>query len=223
MPAVDALVGREPELRTIHELVDGVGEHGSALVLRGEPGIGKSTLLEEASRYAEAQGLTILSTTAVESETRLPFAGLHQLLRPVLADAETLPGPQRASLLAAFGMAEAAVPDLFLTALGALELLSDQAADKPLLLVVEDAHWLDEPTRDVIAFLARRLDSEPIALVIATREENGTDEKVAELSLGGLDEEASAELLDATAPELAPEVRHRLLLEARGNPLALVE
>jgi predicted ATPase len=211
MSTVETLVGREAELRRIHQLVDGVGERGAALVLRGEPGIGKSTILDEASRYAAGRGLTVLSVTAVESEARLAFAGLHQLLRPVLAGAEALPAPQRASLLAAFGMADGAAPDLFLIALGALELLSDQAAETPLLLVVEDAHWLDEPTRDVIAFLARRLDSEPIALVITTRDESAADSNIPELSLGGLDEEASAELLDATAPDLAPEVRRRLL------------
>jgi DNA-binding CsgD family transcriptional regulator len=223
MPVLDTLVGREPETRAIHDLLDGVDERGAALVLRGEPGIGKSALLEEASSYAEGLGLTILSTTAVESETRLPFAGLHQLLRSVLAEAESLPPPQRASLLAAFGMADGAAPDLFLIALGALELLSDQAAKTPLLLIVEDAHWLDDPTRDVIVFLARRLDSEPIALLITTREESAADPKVTELSLSGLDEDASAALLDATAPDLAPEVRRRLLVEACGNPLALVE
>jgi DNA-binding CsgD family transcriptional regulator len=223
MPALETLVGREPETRTIHDLLDGVGERGAALALRGEPGIGKSAILDEASRYAMGQGLTVLSTTGVESEARLAFAGLHQLLRPVLAGAEALPAPQRASLLAAFGMAEGAAPDLFLIALGALELLSDQAAETPLLLVVEDAHWLDEPTRDVIAFLARRLDSEPIALVITTRDESAADSNIPELSLGGLDEEASAELLDATASDLAPEVRRRLLEAACGNPLALVE
>jgi DNA-binding CsgD family transcriptional regulator len=223
MPALETLVGREPEIRAIHELLDGIGERGASLVLRGEPGIGKSALLEEASRYAEGQGLTILATTAVESETRLPFAGLHQLLRPVLGDAERLPAPQRAALLGAFGMAEGGATDLFLIALGALELLSDQAAEAPLLLVVEDAHWLDEPTRDVITFLARRLDSEPIALLITTRDDGAADSKVTELSLEGLDEDASAELLDANAPDLAPEVRRRLLAEACGNPLALVE
>ena len=88
MSAVETLVGREPELRTIHELVDRVGERGGAVVVRGEPGIGKSALLAEATRYAIGEGLTVLSATAVQSEARLPFAGLHQLLRPVLGGAD---------------------------------------------------------------------------------------------------------------------------------------
>jgi DNA-binding CsgD family transcriptional regulator len=222
MPAVETLVGREPELRTIHELVDGVAEHGGALVLRGEPGIGKSALLADASRYATDHGLNVLSTVAVESEARLPFAGLHQLLRPELDGADALPPPQRAALRAAFGI-EGTSADPFPVALGALELLSDHAAKSPLLIVVEDAHWLDGPSADVISFVARRIESEPIALLIATREGPPSEAGLEDVQLEGLAEPEAGALLDATAPDLAPEVRRRLLDEARGNPLALVE
>ena len=103
MPTVEMLVGREPELKTIHELVDGVAEHGGALVLRGEPGIGKSALLAEASRYAASEGFSVLAATGAQSEARLPFAGLHQLLQPVLDDADELPPPQRDALRSASG------------------------------------------------------------------------------------------------------------------------
>jgi DNA-binding CsgD family transcriptional regulator/tetratricopeptide (TPR) repeat protein len=224
MPAVETLVGREPELKAIHELVDGVGEHGRALVVRGEAGIGKSALLAEASRYATGEGLGVLSATAVQSEARLPFAGLHQLLRPVLAGADELPKPQRAALRSAFGMEDGARTDAFLVALGALELLSDRAARSPLLVVVEDAHWLDDPTSDVVSFIARRIESEPIILLIATREDGLPSEAgLEDLNLSGLTEGDAGALLDVLAPELAPEVRRRLLDEARGNPLALVE
>jgi DNA-binding CsgD family transcriptional regulator len=224
MSAVETLVGREPELRTIHELVDGVGERGGALVVRGEPGIGKSALLAEASRYAIGEGLSVLSATAVQSEARLPFAGLHQLLRPVLGGADELPPPQRAALRSAFGIEDGTRSDAFLIALGALELLSDRAASSPLLVVVEDAHWLDDPTHDVVSFIARRIESEPIILLIATREDGPPSEAgLEDIQLAGLADREGGALLDATAPELAPDVRRRLLEEARGNPLALVE
>ena len=220
---VETLVGREPELRTIHELVDGVAEHGGALVLRGEPGIGKSALLAEASRYATSEGLSVLAATGAQSEARLPFAGLHQLLRPVLDGADELPLPQRDALRSAFGM-EAKPADAFLIALGALELLSEHAAQSPVLVVVEDAHWVDDPTGDVVSFIARRIESEPIVLLIATREDGQPSEAgLEDVQLEGLTDPEAGALLDATAPDLAPEVRRRLLDEARGNPLALVE
>src|SRR5918992_4314282 len=107
MPTVETLVGRERELDVLHERLEGVGDRGGALVLRGEPGIGKSALLAEASRYAADEGWTVLSTTPVESEARVPFAGLHQLLRPVLDGVDALPERQRAALRAAFGLDEA--------------------------------------------------------------------------------------------------------------------
>ncbi|HEX7255667.1 MAG TPA: AAA family ATPase [Gaiellaceae bacterium] len=218
------LVGREQQLRALDELVDGVGDRGGALLLRGEPGIGKSALLEHAAERARALGLLVLTTTGVQSEAHLPFAGLHQLLRPLLGGADELPPPQRAALLAAFGMVEGAAPDVFLIALGALELLSDQAAETPLLLVVEDTHWLDDPTCDVLAFVGRRLEAEPIVLLMGTREESSRVEAgLDDLRLDGLAEPDAASLLDAGAPDLAPEVRRRLLEDARGNPLALEE
>jgi DNA-binding CsgD family transcriptional regulator len=223
MPTVEMLVGREPELRTIHELVDGVAEQGRALVLRGEPGIGKSALLAEASRYATSAGFSVLAATGAQSEARLPFAGLHQLLRPVLDDADKLPLPQRDALHSAFGI-EAKPADAFLIALGALELLSERAAQSPVLVVVEDAHWVDDPTGDVVSFIARRIESEPIVLLIATREDGQPSEAgLEDVQLEGLAEPEAGALLDSIAPDLAPEVRRRLLDEARGNPLAVVE
>ena len=208
-------------------LLDRLPGQGAALLIRGAPGIGKSTLLAEARRRAAERGALVLRTSGVESEARLPFAGLHQLLRPVLGHAESLAPPQRDALLAAFGMAEAAAPpDPFLIALSVLNLLSDTGDDVPVLLSVEDAHWLDRPTLAALAFVARRLDVEPIVLVAAARDgvERGIDiAGVRELRLEGLDDDASRALLDETAPGLAATLRERFLAEAAGNPLALVE
>ena len=207
-------------------LVDGVGERGGALVVRGEAGIGKSALLAAASTRATEHGITVLTTTGVQTEAHLPFAGLHQLLRAIIAGAEGPPARQQRVTLAAFGMADAAAPDRFLIALAALELLADTAARSPLLLVVEDAQWLDRPSGDVLAFVARRLESEPIALLAAVREGYASvlgEAGLPELRLEGLEAAAAGALLAAHAPALAPRVRERLLGEAAGNPLALME
>lgn len=211
------LVGREHELGVLAGLVDGVGERGGVLVVSGEPGIGKSALLAMAGRRASDRGMRVLTATGVQSETHLPFAGLHQLLRPIITDADGLPVRQRVALLAAFGMTDVAAPDRFLIALAALELLADTAARAPLLVVVEDAQWLDRPTDDVLAFVARRLASEPIVLLAAVREGQASalgEAGLPELRLEGLEEAAAAELLAAHAPALAERVRERLLAEA---------
>ncbi len=224
--AVPSLVGREREVGVLDELVGRVGERGGALVVRGEAGIGKSALLAAATTRARDRGMPVLTATGVQSEAHLPFAGLHQLLRPILAATDDLPARQRIALLAAFGMADAAAPDLFLIALAALELLADTAAGAPLLLSVEDAQWLDRPTGDVLAFVARRLESEPIVLLASIREGYESplvEAGLAELRLEGLDQAAAGELLDAHAPRLGRGVRERLLDEAAGNPLALTE
>src|SRR5919112_6385480 len=151
------IFGRERELARLERLVDGVSEHGAALLVRGEAGIGKSTLLAAAYRRAEAAGMQVLRTTGVQSEAQLPFAGLHQLVMPVLGRAEHLPAPQRTALLAAFGLVEAEVTDRFFVALALLELLSDVAEQEPLLVVAEDAQWLDRSTVGILAFVARRV------------------------------------------------------------------
>jgi DNA-binding CsgD family transcriptional regulator len=225
-----ALYGRERELHLLNDLIGRINDQGAALVVRGEAGIGKSALLAGASRRARAGGLRTLSITGTQSETHLPFAGLHQLLRPILsevADLPDLPDPQRNALLAAFGMRTSpAPPDLFLVALAALELLASVASRAPLLVVVDDAHWLDRSSRDVLTFVARRLEADPIVLLIALRDEFESvfaDAALPHYHVEGLDEASAGALLDAHAPGLAPVVRERILTEAMGNPLALVE
>jgi DNA-binding CsgD family transcriptional regulator len=224
--ATAQLVGRESELRLIDGLLDHVHDRGSALVVSGEPGIGKSTLLEAARARARELQLSVLKATGVQSEALLAFAGLHQLLQPVLGNIDELAGPQRDALLAAFGMTEVSAPDPFLTALAALDLLSEAAAKTPLLVIAEDAQWLDRSTADVLAFVARRLEYEPIVLLAAIRE--GFDSPLeqaglAPLNLEPLDPDAAGALLDSSAPDAPPAVRQRVLDEAAGNPLALVE
>src|SRR5919108_4853513 len=168
--AATPLVGRHEELRLLTSLFDDVAVRGQALVLHGEPGIGKSRLLSEAERAARERGMAVLVTAGVQSEAHLPFAGLHQLLRPVRDRAGELRDVQRAALDAAFGLTREAAPERFRIAMAALDLLSDVATDAPLLVVVEDAHWLDGPTSDVLAFVARRIESDPILLLAATRD-----------------------------------------------------
>jgi len=225
---VRSLFGREAETAVLSSVLDRVKDRGGALLVRGEPGIGKSALLALARRRAGERGMRVLTCEGVTSETHLPFAGLHRLLRPILARVDDLPPPHRDAILAALGVVDAAAPDLFRIAFATLELLSGVATRTPVLLVVEDAHWLDRASWDVLAFVARRLDSDPVVLIAASRDGEGVDNsldaaRLPELRLEALDPDAAAALLDAEAPDLAPPVREQLLVEAAGNPLALVE
>jgi DNA-binding CsgD family transcriptional regulator/tetratricopeptide (TPR) repeat protein len=220
------LFGRETEAVMLEQLVARIPERGGALVVRGDPGIGKTALLAVAAATARSKGVLVLRTAGAQSETGLAFAGLQQLLRPVLARLDHLPGPQRDALSAAFGATDVPAPDPFLIALAALNLLADAAEHAPLLLVVDEAHWLDPPTASTLAFIARRVDAEPIAVLFALRDGLASTLDGAglpELRLGGLDGEAAGELVDASAADLTPGLRRRVLQIAAGNPLALLE
>jgi DNA-binding CsgD family transcriptional regulator len=220
------LVGRDREQRVLADLLGALPRRGGALVLRAEPGMGKSALLAEAVAAAARRGLLVLSASGTQSETNLAFAGLHQLLRPVLGHLGDLPPRQRCALAAAFGMADGPAPELFLIALAALQLLSDAAARNPVVLAAEDAQWLDRPTADVLAFIARRVESDPVLVLAAVRDGYPGPLLAAglrELRVAGLAGQPAQELLDARFPRIVPDVRRRVLAEAQGNPLALIE
>ena len=225
-PSGSPLFGREAELEMLDQLVAQIPGRGWAMVLRGDPGIGKSALLAAAAATASSKGVSVLRAAGAQSETGLAFAGLQQLLRPVLSWLDRLPGPQRDALSAAFGTLEVATPAPFLIGLAALNLLACAAERVPLLLVVDEAQWLDPPTAGALAFIARRVDAEPIAVLLTLRD--GVASTLAsaglpELRLGGLSDEAAGELLDASAEDLTPGLRRRVLGIAAGNPLALLE
>ncbi|MGW3967585.1 AAA family ATPase [Amycolatopsis sp. NPDC005003] len=220
-----ALSGRDTELKELGELVDGP-EDRSGVLIRGEAGIGKSALVASTAAAASVAGLRVLRTTGTEAERNLAYAGLHQLLYPLRAGVAELPAPQRDALETALGLAAGAEPSAYLTGLAALTLLAEEAAVKPLLLVAEDVHWLDRASADVLAFVARRIETEPIVLVATLRE--GAESPLVEAGLAPmvldrLPAGAAAEVLDSVAPRLAPAVRTRLLAEAAGLPLALTE
>src|ERR1700722_15440689 len=203
MPAVTSLLGRESEVRTLSRLLDRVADQGGALVVSGGPGIGKSALLGEARRRARDRGMLVLKATGVQSEAVLPFAGMYPLLQPLRGRVDALRGPQRDAMLAAFGMTDAAVPDPFLTALAALDLLAEAASRAPVLVVADDAHWLDQATRESLTFVARRLEFEPILLVAAIPDGYETPLREAGLPSGGLGALApptAAALLDSRSP-----------------------
>jgi DNA-binding CsgD family transcriptional regulator len=223
---VAELLGREDELAQLYDLIGGIDRRGGALVVRGEAGIGKSALLAAARERALQQGATVVSTTGTLSEAPLAFAGLHQLLLPLLGRLGLLPDPQRRALETAFGISNGAASDVFLIGLATLGLVAERAAEAPLLCVVEDAHWLDRPSAQVLEFVARRVESDPAILLFAVREglpSSFDDADLPELRLAGLDEDASSALLDLAPVTLPPDLRRRILEEAAGNPLALIE
>jgi uncharacterized membrane protein YgcG len=221
------LVGRDPEIAVVESLLAGIGDGGGSLLVLGDPGIGKSALAAVASRRAADRGMRVLACAGVPGEAHLSFAGLHQLLQPVLAEAGGLPRGQRDALLTALGAGGGVAPALLLVGLATLELLAAGAGRAPVLVVAEDVHWLDSSTCEVLAFVSRRLGADQIGLVGTAREAELEDNPLAraglaELRLGPLDPAAAAALLDARGV-LDPVVRERVLAEAAGNPLALVE
>src|SRR5580704_9965624 len=221
------LVGRDPEIAAVELLLARIADGGGSLLVLGDPGIGKSALAEVAGRRAADRGMRVLACAGVRGEAHLSFAGLHQLLRPVLAEASGLPRGQQDALLTALGVGEGVSAALPLVGLATLELLGARAGRAPVLVIAEDVHWLDSSTCEVLAFVSRRLGADPIGLVGTAREAELEDNPLAgaglaELRLGPLDPAAAAALLDAHAVR-DPVVRQRVLEAAAGNPLALVE
>jgi DNA-binding CsgD family transcriptional regulator len=220
-----AFLGRASERQALDRLLEGVrGGQSAVLVIHGETGVGKTALLHYCAR--QASGLRVAKIAGVEAEMELPFAALHQLCAPMLARRAALPEPQRDALSVALGLSSGDTPDRFLVALGVLGLLSAVAEERPLLVFVDDAQWLDAASGQVLGFVARRLLAESVAIVLAVREPSDKHEfeGLPELALGGLEREDARALLARAIPgRLDDRVRDRIVAETRGNPLALLE
>ncbi|MCU1428611.1 MAG: ATP-dependent transcriptional regulator, MalT-like, LuxR family [Actinomycetia bacterium] len=208
---------------TVERLLDNTrAGHGQTIVVRGAAGIGKSTLLECALR--SAPDFRVARIDGVESEQELGFAGLHRLCPRMLDRLDLLPAPQRDALGTVFGVNAGGPPDQFFVGLAVLGLLSEVAADQPLICVVDDAQWLDEPSAQVLAFVARRLRAERVAILLAVREPSEQFAGLPELNLPGLSDTESRALLASIVPgPLDPRVRDRIIAESQGNPRALLE
>src|ERR1700736_712022 len=219
------LTGRLSERGVLDRFVAGVraGE-GRALVVRGEPGVGKTVLLDYLAGEASRSGCRVLRAMGVQSEMELAFAGLHQLCAPMLDHAETLPVPQREALRTAFGLSAGPVPDRFMVGLAVLGLLSETAGERPLVCVVDDQQWLDHASAQALGFAARRLAADPVGLVFAARLPGEHVAGLPELVVEGLAEDDARELLESvlTGP-LDARVRDRIVADTHGNPLALLE
>lgn len=224
---VARLIGRDDELGRLRALVDPVPAGSRLLVVRGDAGMGKTALLADlASRAADA-GMRVLPVTGQKSEDTLAFAGLQQLLRPVLAGASRLPGRQAIAILAVLGLTpDPVAPDRLLTGTAVLSLLAELSAPSGLLVVADDAHWLDRSSLDALAFASRRLDAERIALVLGVRGNAalpGFDHDVEELRLGPLSAADASRLLDQQPLPPRGQARQQVLSQAAGNPMALIE
>jgi DNA-binding CsgD family transcriptional regulator len=218
-----SLVGRRIEEGLLARLIETVrGGKSGVLVLRGDAGVGKTALLEEALTLAS--GFRIVRTVGVESEVELAFAALEHLCEPMLDRLDGLPGPQRDALSAAFGLSAATTPERFLVSLAALSLLSGAAGEQPLLCVIDDAQWLDRASAQALAFVARRLLADRVAMLFGTRSRSAELEGLPELVVEGLtDEDARTLLASVLEGPLDDRVRDRIVAETRGNPLALLE
>jgi DNA-binding CsgD family transcriptional regulator len=223
------LYGREAEIGELERLVAGArAGHGGALVVHGEPGVGKTALLEHVlgGPAGRVPGARNLYAGGVEFEMELAYAALHQLCLPLLDRLDRLPEPQRTALEVAFGHGSGRAPDRFGVALAVLGLLSEAAGDGPLICVVDDAQWLDRASAQALAFVARRIEAEPIAMAFGLRERGGVPELdgLPGLHLTGLSDAPSRALLaSGVHAPLDDRVRERILAEADGNPLALLE
>jgi DNA-binding CsgD family transcriptional regulator len=221
-------LGRREELDAVLRGLDALPGAGTYIHLSGPPGIGKTALLEMCAEEATRRGLRVLRAAGSQAEQGLPFAALHRLLRPLLHAGERLSPAQRTALLGAFGAAVVPAAEPARLGLASLELLSDSAAQVPLLVVVDDLQWLDPASREAVDFLSRRLAAEPIVLVVATREPPGpspapADGSAVHVPLSPLGAAEAELLLAQHVPQLGQAQRQRVLELAEGNPLALRE
>jgi DNA-binding CsgD family transcriptional regulator len=218
------LRGRASECETLRGLISTVQSGSSeVLVLRGEAGVGKTALLGYLGELAS--GFRCVKVAGVESDMELAFAGLQQLCAPLLHHLDELPEPQRGALNVAFGRGVGTTPDRFLVGLAVLSLMAAAANDQPLLCIIDDAQWLDEVSVQMLAFVARRLLAEPVALVFAARD-RGTEAlaRLPELPINGLSDADARELLESVMlAGIDPRVRDRIVAETRGIPLAILE
>ncbi|MDX6424801.1 MAG: hypothetical protein QOD52_206 [Gaiellaceae bacterium] len=217
------LHSRAPESAVLDRVLDAArARRSKALVLLGEPGIGKTELLEHAA--ARASGFRVVRAVGVESELELAFAGLHQLCGQLHDHLERLAPPQREALDIAFGLSDGGSPDRFVVGVAVLSLLAKAAEEQPLLCIVDDAQWLDQASMQTLGFVARRLSAESVALVFGLRAPSADLAGIPELIVDGLaDPDACAFLESVIAGPLDERVRDRIIAEARGNPLALLE
>ena len=217
------LLGRKREQAVLERLLEAASEgHGGVLVVHGDPGVGKTALLEYA--LETAKDFRVVRTSGIEGETELDYAGLQQLCSPLLSLIERLPEPQRDALGVAFGLSPGRPPSPFLVGLAVLGLLSDAAEQRPLLCMVDDAQWLDDASEAALAFVARRLLAERIALVFGTRGVGGRLLRFPQLSVDPLGRRDARALLESILPaRLDESVLERIVAETGGNPLALLE
>ena len=219
------LTDRRSERDTLDRLIEAVRAGQSrALVVRGEPGVGKTVLLDYLTRQASGAACRVAHAVGMQSEMELAFAGVHQLCTPLLSGAKRLPGPQHDALRTAFGLAAGPPPDRFFVGLAVLSLLSEGAGERPLVCVVDDAQWLDRASAQVLGIAARRLAADPVGLVFAARDPGAELAGLPELEVEGLqDRDARALLETALTGPLDARVRELIIAETRGNPLALLE
>ena len=221
------IIGRDAALARVRGLVDPAPQSSQVLLITGEAGMGKTALLAEAAERARSSRTRILSVTGRESESRLAFAGLHQLLRPTLARAVGLPGRQAQALMGAFGLtADPGAPDPLLTSVAVLTLLSELSERSPVLVVADDAQWIDRGSLEALAFVGSRLDAERIVLLVGARGQApppGFGRGFPELHLQPLSAADAGQLLDAQPRPPRGQARLQVLAQAAGNPLALIE
>jgi len=217
------LYGRLGECETLAALIDGVRRgHGAVLVVRGEAGVGKTALLDYGAELAK--DLRIIRATGAEAESGLAYAGLHQLCGPLLGLLDRLPSPQRAAIETVFGMHEGSVPNRFLLGLGILGLFTEAAAADALVCVLDDVQWLDQASKQTLAFAARRLSNRSVLMMVATREPVRELAGVPELLLSGLRDADARELLSVEVRwPLDERVRDQIVAETRGNPRMLLD
>ena len=216
---------RHVECEVLDRLIEAVQAGKSrALVVRGEAGVGKTALLDY--MVERAAGCRVARVGGVQSEMELAFAGLHQLCAPMLDQVDRLPAPQRDALRTAFGLTAGPAPDRFLVGMAVLGLLAEVAQERPLVCLLDDAQWLDRASAQALAFVARRLVAESVALVFATRDPDDVQELTGleQLLVAGLpNDDARALLKSAVSGPVDDQVAYRFVAETRGNPLALLE